>query len=186
MIIISLIFLISAIPPAVSQAITTFDDGFLFLRTIGMESEDPEYPRDQTTGIQIITDGCEPEGTDQDILLWNATMNKLWKGINNLETSFLLRAGNEKLEYSECILTYTNSEGSVEIIIYPEELWSILQKVHTSSNTVTGQISIEANCPNLFESKLLFIDPNSEIAYLIQQLLSRGREEIQLKLSQQE
>lgn len=183
MIFITLIILLTGVPTAVSQAIAKFDSGYLYFRTFGMESEEPECPRDNSTAIQIHTDGCEPEGTSQEYLLWNTTMEKLWEDINTEETSFLLQAGNEKLEYKECILTYTNSESSVEIPIYPEELWSILYEVKNDSATCTGQISIEASCPTLFEPTLIFVRPSTQLANLTERLLNRGKEQIQLEIT---
>lgn len=172
----ALIILTLGVPQGISDAITSFNEGYLYFRTIGMESEEPQFPRDSVTGIQIITDGCEPEGTDLDIELWNFIMKKSWESVNTAETSFYLRAGDENLIYEDYHLIYECSEGSYSIDIHPEELWSILHHALNNSSPATGQISIEASCPGLMESKIVFVTVQDRAMRTVQTLLARGRD----------
>lgn len=166
----------AGIPHGVSEAITTFGDGFLYFRTIGMEAEEPEYPRDCATGIHICTDGCEPEGTDRDIELWNATMLKLWEAINKQETRFTVTAGNEALYYEDFLLFFADQDGRTGILIYPEELWTILHHAEVCSTPALGQIIVEAYYPGMIASANVFVTANDPAMSIIQTLLDRGRD----------
>ncbi len=171
----ALIVLSLGIPHGISESIVSFNDGYLYFRTIGMESEEPEVPRDPATGIQIFTDGCEPEGTDLEIELWNLVMQKSWESVSTPETFFYLRAGDENLVYEDYQLVYECPEGSCLINIHPEELWSILHHTLNNSSPSTGQISVEATCPSLMESKIVFVGADDKAMRTVQVLLNRGK-----------
>lgn len=171
----ALIILSMGIPHGVSESITSFGNGYLYFRTIGMESEEPEFPRDPATGIQIITDGCEPEGTNLEIELWNFIMQKSWESVNRAETSFYIRAGDENLIYEDYQLVYECPGGAFPIEIHPEELWSILHHALYNSSPATGQISLEASCPGLMESKIVFVVADDRAMETVQILLNRGK-----------
>ncbi len=171
----ALIILTLGIPHGISESISSFSDGYLYFRTIGMESEEPDVPRDPATGIQIFTDGCEPEGTGHEIELWNFIMQRSWESVNTAETSFYLRAGDENLIYEDYQLVYECSDGTYPIDIHPEELWSILHHALNNSSPATGQISVEATCPGLMESKIVFVVADDEAIRTVQVLLTRGK-----------
>lgn len=177
----ALIILSMGIPHGVSESITTFGEGYLYFRTIGMESVEPYPPRDPSTGIQIATDGCEPEGTSLDIELWNFIMEKSWESVNTPETSFYIRAGDENLIYNNYELVYESSAGAFPIEIHPEELWRILHHALNNSSPATGQISLEASCPDLMESKIVFVVSDDLAMRTVQILLSRGKLHINLQ-----
>ncbi len=172
----AILILITGIPHAVSDAVTTFNQGYLFFREIGMESEEPDAPRDRTTGIEIFTDGCEPLGTDIDIVLWNNTMQKLWERVNKAETSFSVSAGNEFLYYENFLLSFEDRDQRRNIIIHPEELWSILHHAETCSTTALGQIMMEAFYPGMATPNTAFITTGDPAMRTIQTLLRRGRD----------
>ena len=172
----ALIILSIGIPHAISESIASFNDGYLYFRTIGMESPEPEIPRDPATGIQIATDGCEPEGTDLERELWNLIMQKSWESINTAETIFYIRAGDENLIYEDYQLVYECTEGSCLIDIHPEELWSILHHTLNNSSPATGQITVDATCPGLMESKIVFVTADDQAMRTVQRLLDRGKQ----------
>ncbi len=172
----TILILTAGVPHAVSDAVATFDQGYLFFRDIGMESEDPDAPRDRATGIEIFTDGCEPIGTDMDITLWNFTMQKLWARVNRAETSFTVTAGDEFLHYENFLLFYEDRDEKIGIVIYPEELWSILHHAKTCSITALGQIRVEAFYPGMAAPATVFITSDDPAMRTVQTLLRRGRD----------
>ncbi len=172
----TILILTAGVPHAVSDAVATFDQGYLFFRDIGMESEDPDAPRDRATGIEIYTDGCEPRGTDLDIALWNITMQKLWDRVNEPETSFTVTAGNEYLYYDNFLLFFEDRDERRSIVIYPEELWSILHHAETCSIAALGQTAVEAFYPGMAAPATVFITADDPAMRTVQTLLRRGRD----------
>jgi len=172
----AILMLIAGVPHTVSDAVTTFNQGYLFFREIGMESEEPDAHRDRTTGIEIFTDGCEPSGTDMDIVLWNFTMQKLWERVNRAETSFTVSAGNEFLYYENFLLFFADRDGRISIVIHPEELWSILHHAETCSLPALGQIMVEAYYPGIDAPATAFITAGDPAMRTVQTLLRRGRD----------
>ena len=170
-----LLVVIAGIPHGVSEAITTFNDGYLFFREVGMEPE-AEFPRDHSFGIQICTDGCEPTGTDLEIELWNTAMAKLWAGINTAETRFSVRAGDEALHYESFLLFFADGSERTGITIHPEELWSILHHAAVCSTPPLGQVMVEAWCPGLQEQVTAFVTVEDNAMRTIQNLFERGRD----------
>jgi hypothetical protein len=167
------------VPPGVSSALAAFDQGFLYLRDAGMESSGVDSQRDNTTGLEIITDGCETSASlEREIELWNTVMLKQWNSINTSETSFTISAGNEYLYYEGFLLFYANQSGRSGITIRPEELWSILNHALNNSSPATGQIHLEAWYPGLSNSVSTSVTANDSAMNTVQQLLQRGRETI--------
>ncbi len=173
-----LLAIMAGVPQGVSDAIGTFHDGYLFFREVGMESEDAEYPRDHSFGIQICTDGCEPTGTDLEIEQWNTAMVKLWTGINTAETRFAVRAGDEALYYEGFMLFFADNSERTGITIHPEELWSILHHAAACSTPALGQVMVEAWYPGLQEQVTAFITVEDNAMRTVQILLGRGRESV--------
>lgn len=174
----TIVILTAGVPQGVSEAITAFDDGYLYLRTIGMESQEPDFPRDSATGLQICTDGCEPEGTDLDIELWNTTMLRLWGEVNTAETRFTVTAGNEALYYENFLLFFADSNGRTGIVIHPEELWSILHHLCNCTSPATGQIMVEGYYPEMSPAALS-ATVDQPVMRTIQTLLKRGRDSLE-------
>jgi|GEM_PF-1899316 len=172
-----ILILTAGVPSGVSSALTAFDLGYLYLRDVGMESPGVDYPRDRTTGLEICTDGCLTSAElEYEIELWNEVMIKQWRKINTAETSFTVRAGNEYLYYENFLLIFAVQSIRTEIVIHPEELWSILNHAGTSSDPATGQIYVEAWYPGLSNPVSSFITVNNPAMNTVQTLLQRGRE----------
>ncbi|MCK5785066.1 MAG: hypothetical protein KAH54_00760 [Candidatus Sabulitectum sp.] len=172
----AILILTAGVPHAVSDASATFNQGYLFFREIGMESEEPDAPRDRTTGIEIFTDGCEPMGTDMDIVIWNFTMQKLWERVNRAETSFTVTAGDEYLYYENFLLFFADQDERRNIVVHPEELWSILHHAETCSLPALGQIVVEAFYPGIAAPATAFITAGDPAMRTVQTLLRRGRD----------
>jgi hypothetical protein len=176
---IPVVLLSFGIPIGVSQAVSAFDSGYLYLRRIGMESPLPEPERDPATAIPIYTDGCEvSSGQEYQILIWNETMKRLWKGVNTAETNFTVRAGDEYLIYDSFLLFYSGPEGRTGITIRPEELWTILSHCRRPLSAATGQVSMEAWFPDLDSPATAFVTVNDPAMPVIQRLLQSGRDSI--------
>ncbi len=165
----------AGIPHVIPDAINSFNNGNLYFRTAGIEPEGSEFPRDPATEIRIIPDGCEMEGTNIDIELWNFVIKKTWESLGSENARFYLRAGEENLVYENSLLLFECPEETLEIRIYPEELWSLLHHALNNSSPSTGQISLEASCPGLMESSIVFIGADTPAAGTVQILLDRGR-----------
>ncbi|MEA3265654.1 MAG: hypothetical protein U9P42_01745 [Candidatus Fermentibacteria bacterium] len=166
----------AGIPHAVSDAVSTFNQGYLFFRETGMESEEPDAPGDSITGIDIFTDGCEPMGTDMDLALWNFTMQKLWERVNKAETSFTVTAGDEFLYYENFLLFFADQDERRSIAVHPEELWSILHHAESCSLPALGQIMVEAYYPGMDAPATVFITTGDPAMRTVQTLLRRGRD----------
>jgi len=168
--------LLSGVPSPVARAVTAFNSGELYLRTIGMEPES-DFRRHGATGIPDYAEGCESSRElDWELELWNTTMLKLWNSINTAETNFTARAGEEYLIYDSFLLFYTCPEGRYGIPIHPEELWAILHHLGRNPSAATSQISVEGWYPGLSEPLMAFVTQHDPVYEVIQELIERGRE----------
>jgi len=167
---------IAGIPLPVSRAITAFNGGDLYIRTIGMEPEG-EFRRHYPTGVPDYAEGCESSAElDRELELWNTTILKLWEKVDTCETNFTVRTGEEYLIYENFILFYTSPGERVSITIHPEELWAVLSHCNRTPLPSTSQTSLEAWYPGLGEPVTAFVTESDPAMGVITELLSRGRE----------
>ncbi len=172
---------IAGIPLPVSRAITAFNHGDLYIRTIGMEPEE-DFRRHYPTGIPDYAEGCESSARlDRELELWNTTMLKLWSKVNTSETNFTVRAGDEYLIYDNFILFYTSPGERVSIAVHPEEIWTILSHCNRTPLPSTSQTSLEAWYPGMEEPVTSFITHTDPAMEVITELLSRGREAVSME-----
>lgn len=168
--------LMAGVPVPVSRAVTTFNNGDLYLRSINMEPEG-EFRRHYPTGMPDYAEGCESSRElDWELNLWNTTMLKLWEKVNTAETNFTVRTGEEYLIYESFLLFYTSPGDRINIPIHPEELWAILNHCSRTPLPSTSQTSLAAWYPGLGEPVMAFITHNDPAMSVIDELLLRGRE----------
>lgn len=118
-------------PAGMGDAIEAFSQGRLNLVYIG---EPPEAGyRDMETGLLLESIGClMSEESSIYLSDWNKYMLKQWSYLGSDSTSFIIRYGEESLEYRNNELVYQDASGSVPIPILPEDLSGILAVLHYS------------------------------------------------------
>jgi hypothetical protein len=157
------------------QADYAFYSGSLYLRQNSMYPFPAEGGRDPYTLIPVITDDCRTRpGRESDINRWNAAMLRLWEQVNQPETHFTVRAGEEYLVYENYMLLYISGNTRTSIQINPEELWTILSQCRRPVSPSLAQVSMEGWFPGLDSPVTSFVTAGP-VMDVIQLLFERGR-----------
>lgn len=128
------------------------------------------------TTIIIITDGCGEAGWGYGTLRGGRVFRDMRDRVYSPETRFTVRAGEEFLIYESNILLYTDGERRSTVMVYPEELWTIMEHCRRPVAAATGQVSIEVWYPGLESPVNTFLTVHDPAMSVVQVLLQRGRE----------
>lgn len=141
-----------------------------------------EYPRyiERDEGditVIVITGDSRPSEWQYGIPYGDRTMGELWDIMYDEDARFTVRAGDEYLVYGEHALYYNSGDIRSNVMIYPEELWYIINHCFRPFFTpATGEVSMEAWFPGMEEPVRTFLTVNDPAMSVVQVLLQRGRE----------
>jgi hypothetical protein len=128
------------------------------------------------TTVIIIPEESSRTGWSPALPFGCVGMSKLWDVLYSPDAHFTVRAGDEYLVYGEHALLYSRGDARSNVMIYPEELWSILGHCYRPLSPSTGQVSMEAWFPGMEEPVTSFLTVNDPAMSVVQVLLQRGRE----------
>ena len=141
-----------------------------------------EYPRylERDEGditVIVITGDTRPADWELGIPYGSRTMGDLWDIMYDDDARFTVRAGDEYLVYGHHALLYTSGDVRSNVMIYPEELWYIINHCYRPFFTpATGEVSMEAWFPGMDEPLNTFLTAHDPAMSVVQVLLQRGRE----------
>lgn len=141
-----------------------------------------EYPRyiERDGGditVIVITGDSRPSDWQYGIPYGDRTMGELWDVMYDQDARFTVRAGDEYLVYGEHALYYSSGDARSNVMVYPEELWYIVNHCFRPFFTpATGEVSMEAWFPGMDEPLRSFLTANDPAMSVVQVLLQRGRE----------
>ncbi len=135
-----------------------------------------QFPDDGGNTVIIIMGDSDPMYWEYDMPFGHRTMRELWNSIYSEDASFTVRAGDEYLIYSQNTLVYTRGDIRSSVMIFPEELWVIMNHCCRSLSPAMGEVSMQAWFPGMDEPLTTFFTIHDPAMSVIQGLLQRGRE----------
>jgi len=155
---------------------SAFQSSDVYKHNTGRDFHSPLVHRNGANTIIVNTRDTCPVEWVYGIPHGNRAMRQLWDSMCSEEAHFTVRAGQEFLVYGAHTLVYTNGEQRSNVMIYPEELWSVMNQCYKPLSPVTGEISMEVWFPSMEEPTATFITAGDPAMSVIQVLLERGRE----------